>query len=625
MIHTNTKENVEKLQSFGMVLTPSTKSDEKRYDKKPVAVKDANGEWHHKKDWDIDSLISAKRVAVFHKESRVFAIDPDDKDYVAHKFMSCLPETFEVGKILDNGKVINTQRIYALPKDKHADKKYQYPHDVNDGSRVIETLVNTSSIIAGVDRVILNNVKPTVQDPSSMTLYARLIATFSELYKHWPEANKQLRDDAHLRLAGALAHTKIPLDLKEKFVERLCELTDDTEIKNRVGKLKRQEEAMLVNPEVVFNVKGLSDYLGINLPAFDEIKPKEIKKDKEVIGSEHIDHYPLVDGSMLLNREYPKPHFILEPIIRERTVSQFSGDYGSGKTHFGLSVFLAICHGRPFLDYTISKARPALYVEAELPGADIQERILSLNAPHIDVNDETKRYLYPENQYTLSQDDLILAGIKYGFKDIAVSADEDSAREGREVIENTVEQIRKKTGQYPVLFLDNISALTSIDENKAQDWSALMKWTVKMKNKGITVILFHHTGKTTGSASGSNMSQRLIDTHIILRKLKDDQRFEMAGKNVQCSVHFDKYRNFGGQSVLPYQLTCTEDGIWKKYPMLTQDDFKLITAVKEGQSKDEITKGKQKIMGQSTYYRRLKIIQESGLLPKTLKEEINEK
>ena len=60
MIHTNTKENVEKLQSFGMVLTPSTKSEIKQKDKKPVAVQDANGEWHHKKDWDIDSLVTCR-------------------------------------------------------------------------------------------------------------------------------------------------------------------------------------------------------------------------------------------------------------------------------------------------------------------------------------------------------------------------------------------------------------------------------------------------------------------------------------------------------------------------------------------------------------------------------------
>jgi len=628
MIHTNTKENVEKLQSFGMVLTPSTKSEIKQKDKKPVAVQDANGEWHHKKDWDIDSLVNAERVSVFHKESRVFAIDPDDKEFIAHKFMSCLPETFEVGKILDNGKVINTQRIYALPKDKRADKKYQYPSNVNDGSRVVETLVSTSSIIAGVDRVILNNVKPSVQEPRRMSLFARLIATFTELYKHWPEKNKQQRDDAHLRLAGALAHTEVPLDLKEKFVERLCELTDDTEIKNRVDKLKYQEEAMKVNPDKVFTVKGLSEWLGVNLPAYDEIKPKEIKEeeDKQELGTEYIHHLPLIDGSILAHREYPKPIMILDPILRDRTISQISGDYGAGKTHVGLSAACAVAHGRPFLDYKCIKARPILYVEAELPGDDVKTRIVSINNPFFDPNklngENTKRTFIMENQFTCSQDDMVLAGYKFGLPDIANATDEERAVLGRQVIERTCEEIKKVRGQYPVLFLDNISALTAIDENKAQDWSSLMKWCIKLKNKGITIVLFHHTGKTTGTASGSNMSQRLIDTHIILKKLDDKHRFNMSGKSVQCSVHFDKYRNFGGSSVLPYMLTCTEDGIWKKYPMLDQKDFALMEALNEGKSIKEIIK--DKIMGQSTIYRRKKVLQDSGLLKKNVEEEKDE-
>ena len=119
------------------------------------------------------------------------------------------------------------------------------------------------------------------------------------------------------------------------------------------------------------------------------------------------------------------------------------------------------------------------------------------------------------------------------------------------------------------------------------------------------------------------MSQRLIDTHIILRKLDDNHRFDMPNKSVQCSVHFDKYRNFGGSNVLPYMLTCTEDGIWKKYPMLDQKDFALMEALNEGKTIKEIVK--EKIMGQSTIYRRKKVLQDSGLLKINVKEETNEK
>ena len=618
MIQSNTKENVEKLQSYGFKLTPVKKATDPEIDKKPFTK---NRKWSD--DWTVDELVQAERIGVFHKSSGVFDIDFDDKSLVAHKFIDLLPATFTIGKLIDNVPVA-THKIYKLPEGKTA-FKYAYPSNVKKGQGVIELLPSTQSIIAGVDRIILNNVEPTVADPSRMTLYARLIATFTELYKHWPAAGQ--RDEAHLCLAGALAHTEVPLDLKEKFVERLCELTDDTEIKNRVDKLKYQEEAMKVNPEVVYSVKGLSDYLGVNLPAFDEIKPKEIKEDKSELGTEYIEHLPIVNGSMLLNRQYPKPVMILDPILRDRTISQFSGGYGAGKTHFGLAIALAVAHGRSFLDYDCIKPRPTLYVEAELPGADIQERVVSLNDPFINPNDlngdNTKRTFIPENQYTCSQDDMVLAGHKFGFPDLANASDEERAVLGRQVIERTVEEIKKLRGQYPVLFLDNISALTAIDENKADHWSTLMKWCIRMKNKGITIVLFHHTGKTTGTASGSNMSQRLIDTHIILRKLDDNHRFDMPNKSVQCSVHFDKYRNFGGSNVLPYMLTCTEDGIWKKYPMLDQKDFALMEALNEGKTIKEIVK--EKIMGQSTIYRRKKVLQDSGLLKINVKEETNEK
>jgi len=619
MIQSNTKENVEKLRSYGFKLTPVKKSTNPEVDKKPVTK---NGKWSD--DWTVDELVQAERIGGFHKKSGVFDMDFDDKSLVAHKFINLLPETFTIGKLIDNVPVA-THKIYKLADGKTA-KKYAYPSNVKKGQGVIELLPSTQTIIAGVDRIILNNVEPTVADPRRMTLYARLIATFAELYKHWPSAGQ--RDDAHLRLAGALAHTKIPLDLKEKFVERLCELTDDTEIKNRVDKLKYQEEAMKVNPDKVFTVKGLSDFLGVNLPAFDEIKPKEIKEeeDKQELGTEYIHHLPLIDGSILAHREYPKPIMILDPILRDRTISQISGDYGAGKTHVGLSAACAVAHGRPFLDYKCIKARPILYVEAELPGDDVKTRIVSINNPFFDPNklngENTKRTFIPENQFTCSQDDMVLAGYKFGLPDIANATDEERAVLGRQVIERTCEEIKKLRGQYPVLFLDNISALTAIDENKAQDWSSLMKWCIKLKNKGITIVLFHHTGKTTGTASGSNMSQRLIDTHIILKKLDDKHRFNMSGKSVQCSVHFDKYRNFGGSSVLPYMLTCTEDGIWKKYPMLDQKDFALMEALNEGKSIKEIIK--DKIMGQSTIYRRKKVLQDSGLLKKNVEEEKDE-
>ena len=440
-----------------------------------------------------------------------------------------------------------------------------------------------------------------------------MIATFTELYNNWEKKGTGRRDETHLALAGALAHTDIPLDIKEKFVERLCVLTDDPEIKNRVDKLKAQEEAIKKNPEKVYSIKGLSDRLGVNLPAFDEIKRTE---EKEKIDYEIT--FPLIDGSTLISAKYVKPLWLLDPLIREKSITQISGSYGSGKSHLGFGLGLSMAHGRDFLDYKIRKANPILYVEAELCGSDIQDRINSLNNPYLEVN-SGKNTLNNSYQYTLSQDDLINAGIQYGFPDLAVADDETRASIGRRAIEDLVNRIKDKTGIFPVLFLDNISALTSIDENKAKDWSGLLRWLIKLKSKGISSVIFHHTNKSTGSASGSNMSQRLIDTHIILKRLDENQRFDIKGKSVQCSVHFDKFRNFGGDQVKSFMLTCNEDGEWKKYPMLDQINVKIVGYYNKGHSVKEML-SLEDDWNEKTIYKRLKKLKEDKIINETKKQ-----
>ena len=58
-----------------------------------------------------------------------------------------------------------------------------------------------------------------------------------EVSRNFPPANVGARDEAHLRLTGALARLNekvYPTDLLNKFHERFCHVINDTkEIKNR--------------------------------------------------------------------------------------------------------------------------------------------------------------------------------------------------------------------------------------------------------------------------------------------------------------------------------------------------------------------------------------------------------
>jgi hypothetical protein len=602
---TITKENIEKFKSYGFILTPVLKSENKKLDKKP---KIKNGKWF--KDWKDEELLSAERLGVFHRDSKVFAIDPDDKTFAAHLFMPCLPPTFEVGKRID-GKILNTQRIYRLPDNVTA-KKFQYS-DANIG-KIIELLPSTQSIIAGVDRIILNNVEPAVVDPAALTLHCKLIATFSELYRHFPKGSGK-RDEIHLALAGALVReTDIDMDLAKRYVSRLCDMTYDDEKKKRLEKLDYQKEQLDAGVEDVAGIGSVSRMLGgVNLPAFDLIK-KNVKEEEEFDDEQY---YPIRNFGDMINTDYPNPKFLLDPIVREKTVVQISGDYGAGKTQFGIKLAICFSSGLDFLEWkNKTEPRPVLYVEGELPAVDIRDRIISMTENLDDINNinENKQPKFKaENLFLLTLDDLELGGFEYGFERLAVTNNEDGAAKGRILVENTCDEIKKRTGKYPILFLDNISALTSIDENKAQDWSSLVQWFMKLKTKGIVIIYFHHLGKSTGTASGSNMALRLVDTHLVLRKLPPKSNFEMKGKNVQCSIEFDKCRNFGGTAAKPFILTCSNEGEWKKYPMLDQKDFLIIGYLNEGKSVKQMCEDDERLK-ESTVGRRILKLEKEGII-----------
>ena len=180
--------------------------------------------------WEFHELLAAQRLGAFHKESGIIDVDFDDKNYIAHKFIDCLPPTFTVGKKV-NGKVIATHKIFYRKSRDVKVKNYGYPKTAAKGGKVIEILANTQTIIAGIDRVIVNDVMPMVIDPSSLELETRLIVAFSELYTLVKDI--QNRNDFYFKLGGALAReTDVPMDLRIKYVKKLCELTNDDEVNN---------------------------------------------------------------------------------------------------------------------------------------------------------------------------------------------------------------------------------------------------------------------------------------------------------------------------------------------------------------------------------------------------------
>ena len=586
---------IEKYKSWGFNLTPANYTPtDKSKDKHPVCKKGDDGKytWNvkAKKVWTDEELAAAletKRLAVYHNPGkygapgqRLFDAESDDKTFRVNEYLNCFPDTFTIGKPV-NGTIIPTHKLYANPADAIV-KQYDYDDPV-EGKKV-ELLCSGVSVIDGLDRVILDSRKPTEADPNFIKQHLQLATFFAELESSWPVSGK--RNKAHLMLAGAFAsQTDIPLELVKLYVEKFCEITKDAEVANRLSRYDYQYDAYKEDPtQKIYHIKALADEIGGNFKSFDKLKREDQITEKADDESTWT-NYPLVDYRTRLLTKYPEVDYILNPLFTDRSCNEISGESGAGKTLFMQSTLKAINSGHKFLDYTVDQTRPTLHVEGELGGKSFLDRELVILNDYVDKGKDHR----VEWDFSLTRDDLEMNGLPYGFDPIAVSrmsiGDQiDYGRKGRKLIENVCSNIHKTTGHFPFLVLDNITALSDIDENRASDWTPLTQWTNMLKAKGIPNIFVHHSNKSTGTSSGSSSKERMLDTHLVIEGLNPDQRFDIPGtKSVQCRLKVAKARNFGGSGFdKTCLLTMNDSGVWTKYPDLKQEDFKIIELYKSG-------------------------------------------
>ena len=574
-------DDLKRWKDYGFVLTPV--AEDKSPGLKPKQ------KWKY--DWSDETLLSADRLGVFHDPSSVFSIDFDDDDYVAHKYLQLLPDTFTDGKVI-NGQKVMTHKTYKVNGSgaPTIGGNPKYPKNISKKKGLlVEVLTGKQTIFTGGDRFIALDIPPAEVDIKSLEKKLKLICFFTEVEKVWSAEGG--RDEAHLRLAGALA--KLPADeypeeLLQQFQEQLCINTGDHELKNRTQKIRYQRK-QLENGKKIFGITELRSHLESELEAYNLLFEEEVKEEDT-----DPKEYPLIDGLTFDTIEYPKVNLIVDPIIPERSFNQIYGYYESGKTMFGVALSMAMCSGRDFLGWTIPNPVPTLYVESELPGDQFRSRRNAIKTDYFEKGIPFRA----EHHFTLTQDDLTMAGFKYGFKSIAVAQHEgkdaakDYGRKGREFIENILYKIEQRTGRKPFYFLDNMTRLATIDENKAPDWHPFINWGIDIKNKGFAGCFVHHANKGGNSkgSSGSSTIGRLLDTSIALRKLDNEYRFDMTGKaNMQSSIEFDKSRGFGGSDASKKRIiTMNEYGEWKAYPYLKQVSFQILKFHNQGMSQKEI-------------------------------------
>ncbi len=90
-----------------------------------------------------------------------------------------------------------------------------------------------------------------------------------------------------------------------------------------------------------------------------------------------------------------------------------------------------------------------------------------------------------------------------------------------------------------LLILDNLSTLcTSGSESASDAWVPMQNWLLRLRRRGIAVLLVHHAG-TNGRQRGTSRREDALDTVIALRRPED----YFPEQGARFEVHFEKLRH----------------------------------------------------------------------------------
>ncbi len=100
-----------------------------------------------------------------------------------------------------------------------------------------------------------------------------------------------------------------------------------------------------------------------------------------------------------------------------------------------------------------------------------------------------------------------------------------------------------------LLILDNLSTLLASGSEGASDaWLPMQNWLLRLRRKGIAVLLVHHAG-VNGRQRGTSRREDALDTVIALRRPADYSPEEGA----RFEVHIEKARALVGEGALPFE------------------------------------------------------------------------
>jgi len=293
----------------------------------------------------------------------------------------------------------------------------------------------------------------------------------------------------------------------------------------------------------------------------------------------------VVNAHDLLGMDLPLREKLLAPWLESQSLCMVHAWRGIGKTHFALGVAYALASGGEFLDWRALAPVPTLYIDGEMPGPALKDRVARIAASNdAEPAPGYLRFITPD-----LQPDGVMPNL--------------ASYEGQQAIETVL-------GDARVIVIDNLSCLVrGGKENEAESWQPVADWALRMRATGRSVLFIHHSGKG-GQQRGTSKREDLLDVVIALQRPKD----YVPDQGARFIVQFEKARSLFGQEVEPFEaaLDTDEHGrqVWTLTAADDATDERVLELAELGLPQAEIAR--ELGVARSTVMRKLRKAEEEG-------------
>jgi hypothetical protein len=276
---------------------------------------------------------------------------------------------------------------------------------------------------------------------------------------------------------------------------------------------------------------------------------------------ENLSGIVATDIDSFLNMKIPPRTCLLSPWLPSSGLTQVYAYRGVGKTFFALNVAYAVASGTSFLNWNCPTPKRVLYIDGEMPAADMQDRLRSIKGDNV-ITSYNFMLITPDFQ-------------DFGTPNLATA-------EGQQELESY-------TDEADLIVVDNISTLCRTGkENDSDQWTPVQRWALKMRSERRSVLFVHHANKN-GGQRGTSGREDVLDTVIALRKPQGSSPTE--GANFE--VHFEKNRGFTGSDAQSFNASLAiENGQqkWLRQSLVDSTFNRCVALANEGKNGAEIAR-----------------------------------